>query len=163
MQIKYRGGNEFEIKSKDLEVNLSSRVLINGFLFPGPGEYEKGGVILNGIADEANTIYVANFEELTLCHLGNLGHDLSEDEVKQIGSVDILFLPLGQNGSTELKIALKVLNKIDPKMVIPMLFDEASVSEFRKSEGYTEEALELLKIRKVDLPDDVDCKVVVLK
>lgn len=160
MQIKYKGGNHFEIKAKDLDIVLADNVIINGFTFPGPGEYEKGGVILNGIADLENTIYVARVEDMNVCHLGNIQHELTEDEVKQIGDIDILFLPLGEKGTTDLKTALKLLSKIDPHIVIPMLYTD--LAEFEKSEGITDGEIEVLKIRKSDLPEE-GRQVVILK
>ncbi len=160
MQIKYLGGDKFEIKSKDLEVILSDKVSINSFEFPGPGEYEKAGVIMSGIDDGENTIYVLNIEEMDICYLGKINHDLSEDEAKQIGNVDILFLPLGQSGSVGTKLATKILSAVDPRVVIPMLYED--LSEFKKSEGITDGELDLLKIRKVDLPE-AERRIVILK
>jgi L-ascorbate metabolism protein UlaG (beta-lactamase superfamily) len=152
MQIKFKGKDKFEIKSKELEIILDGKVSINGYEFPGPGEYEKAGVILNGIADGDNTIYVLNAEEMNICYLGKLNHVLSEEEGKEIGDVDILFLPLGEDGSADLKVATKIISTIDPRVVIPMLY--ADLVEFKKSEGVTDGELEVLKIRKIDMPED---------
>lgn len=152
MQIKYLGTDKFEIKSKDLEIILSEKVSINGFEFPGAGEYEKAGVIMSGIDDKENTIYVLTVEDINLCHLGRLGHPLSEEEAKQIGNVDILFLPAGAENTIDLKTAAKVITAIDPKVVVPMLV--ANMDEFKKSEGITDHELDVLKIRKADLPED---------
>lgn len=160
MNIRYLGGDKFEIKSKDLEVILSDKVSINGFAFPGPGEYEKAGVIMSGIDDGKNTIYALSIEEMDICYLGKINHDLSEDEAKQIGSVDILFLPLGDDGSVNTKIATKILSEIDPRVVIPMLYTD--LAEFKKSEGITDGELDLLKIRKIDLPE-AERRIVILK
>lgn len=159
MQIKYKGGDKFEIKSKDLEIVLSKDLVINGFTFPGPGEYEKSGVIVSGIADQENTIYILNLEEMSVCYLDHINHDLNDDEIKQIGAVDILFVPLGEDGSADLKIATKLISKIDPRIVIPMLF--ADLTEFQKNEGSTE-SIDILKIRKVDLPQE-ERRVVILE
>ena len=153
MQIKYKGGDKFEIKSKDLEIILTDKVSVNGFTFPGPGEYEKSGIILSGIADgEKNTIYLLSVDDIKVCYPGRINHDLTEEETKQIGDVDILFLPLGEEESASMKVALKLLSKIDPKIVIPMLFSD--LSEFRKSEGAAEESVDSLKIRKSELPEE---------
>lgn len=152
MQIKYRGGDRFEIKSKDLDVILTDKVIINDFSFPGPGEYEKGGVILNSIEDDGNAIHVARIEEMNICHLGHIKHDLAEDDVKQIGDIDILFLPLGDEETVDLKTALKLLSKIDPRIVIPMLYSD--ISEFKKTEGIVDSELDVLKIKKQDLPQE---------
>lgn len=160
MQIRYMGGAKFEIKVKDAEIILDNGISVNGFDFPGPGEYEKNGVIISGVADQTNTIYTLRAEEINLCYLGRISHDLTEDETKQIGDVDILFLPLGEDGSAEVKIALKLLSKTDPRIVIPMLYKD--LNEFMKSEGITDGELDILKIKKSDLPEE-ERKVVILK
>jgi len=152
MQIKYRGADKFEVKTKDLEIELGEKLVVNDFAFPGPGEYEKGGAIINGIADGSNTIYIIRAEEINLAHLGHISHDLSEEEAKQIGDVDILFLPIGAEGTADLKTALKLLSRIDPRVVIPMLYDD--LTEFMKSEGITDGELDILKIKKSELPEE---------
>lgn len=160
MQIKHKGGATFEIKSKDIEIRLNGGISIDGFNFPGPGEYEKAGVIVNGIADGENTIYSLKVEDINICHLGHLSHDLTEEEAKQIGDVDILFLPLGEEGSAETKIALKILSKIDPRVVIPMLY--ADLTEFKKSEAVTDGEVDVYKVKRAELPED-ERKVVIIK
>jgi|GEM_PF-653550 len=153
MQIKYKGGDKFEIKSKDIDVIFAGGVSVNGFAFPGPGEYEKAGVILNGISDGENTIYVAKIEEINLGYLNKVSHDLSEEETKAIGDIDILILPLGEEGTIDIKTALKIISKIDPRVVIPMLYD-GDLAEFKKSEGITDGETDILKIRKAELPEE---------
>ena len=152
MQIKCLGSKKFEIRAKDIDLLLDGDVSINGFIFPGPGEYEKNGVIVNGIADGENTISTLRLEEINLGYLGLINHDLTEEEAKQIGDIDILFLPLGLEGSADMKTALKLLAKIDPKIVIPMLCSD--LSEFKKSEGISDGELDILKIKKADLPEE---------
>lgn len=160
MQIKYFGGDKFEIKSKDLEVNLSEKVSINGFEFPGPGEYEKAGVIMSGIDDGQNTIHVLSVEDMDICYLGKINHALSEEEAKQIGNVDILFLPLGESGSINVKMATKIISAVDPRVVIPMLYSD--LTEFKKSEGIVDGELDVFKIRKSELPE-TERRIVILK
>lgn len=160
MQIKYLGHEKFEIRTKETKIDLGYKVLVNDFSFPGPGEYEKGGVFVEGIADNGNTIYVLKVEEMNVCYLGKIAHDLKEDEAKEIGNVDILFLPLGEDGSVPVKKAADILSKIDPKIVIPMLYSD--LSEFKNSEGITDGELDILKIKKAELPEE-ERKVVILK
>lgn len=159
MQIKYLGHEKFEIRTKETKIDLGYKVLVNDFAFPGPGEYEKGGVFVEGIADNGNTIYILKVEEMNVCYLGKIAHDLKEDEAKEIGNVDILFLPLGEDGSVPVKKAVDILSKIDPKIVIPMLYSD--LSEFKNSEGITDGELDILKIKKVELPEE-ERKVVIL-
>lgn len=152
MQIRYFGEEKFEIKTGDVTVSLSDKISIGDFVLPGAGEYEKGGVFVEGIPDDGSTIYVINAEDMRLCYLGKVSHELKEAETKEIGAVDILFVPLGENGSANLKLSLENISKIDPRIVIPMLYSD--LAEFKKSEGIVEENIEVLKIKKVDLPED---------
>ena len=160
MQIKYLGKKKFEIKTKEVVLVLDDGISVNDFALSGPGEYEKSGVIINGIADAENTIFALRIEEMNLGYLGLINHDLTEEEAKQVGDIDILFLPLGQEGSADMKTALKLLSKIDPKIVIPMLYSD--LSEFKKSEGISDGEIDVLKIKKADLPEE-ERQVIILK
>lgn len=160
MQIKYKGKDTFELKSKEAEVILSTKISVNDFVFPGPGEYEKAKIILSGIEDKENTIYLLNIEEMKVCYLNRLNHNLTEDEVKEIGDVDILFLPLGDENTIDLKIALKIISNIDPNMVIPMLYTD--LEEFKKSEGIVDDETDVLRIKKGDFIEG-ERKIVILK
>jgi len=160
MQIKYLGGQKFEVKAKEAVIILDEILTVDGFALAGPGEYEKNNAIINGISDNGNTIYAIRTEDINLGYLGRINHVLTEDEAKQIGDVDILFLPLGENGSADLKTALKNLSGVDPKVVIPMLYKD--LTEFKKSEGLTDGEMEIFKIRKADLPEE-ERKIIILK
>lgn len=160
MQIKYFGRDKFEIKVNQGLIALDSHLAINGFDLSGPGEYEKSGVVVLGIPDGQNTIYLIRAEEMTVCHLGHIARELPESEIKEIGDVDILFLSLGEEGTLPAKKALSLLSKIDPKIVIPMLFSD--LSEFKKSEGLSDGEVDILKIKPADLPED-ERKIVILK
>ena len=152
MQIQYKGKEKFEIKLKEATIFLGYNVKIDDFDLPGPGEYEKKGISVFAIPDQNNTINVVHAEDMTLCHLGRLTHELTEDEAKQIGNIDILFLPLGDDSTLALKAALKVLSNVDPRVVVPMLYTD--IEEFKKSEGTVAGEFDVLKIRKADLPEE---------
>lgn len=160
MQIKYLGKEKFEIKLKDSKVDLGYQLSINNFLLPGPGEYEKSGVFVEGLNDDGNTIYIIKAEDLSICYLGKISHDLREDETKEIGDVDILFVPLGEDGSLPVKKASALISKIDPRIVIPMLYSD--LGEFKKSENASGEELDVLKVKKADLPEN-EMKIYILK
>lgn len=95
-----------------------------------PGDYEKSGVTLRGIAafhdDEGgrkrgrNVIFRIEAEGLAICHLGDLGHVPDERQLELIGRVDILFIPVGEIFTFENEDALKTVNAIKPTVVIPM-------------------------------------------
>ena len=71
----------------------------------GPGEYEISGVLIIGIStfhdeDRAktrgkNTIYLIEIDEISICHLGDLGHVLTNEQVEELGNVDVLLIPVG--------------------------------------------------------------------
>ena len=94
-----------------------------------PGEYEVSDISIFGIAarshmDEAGkksaTIYKLQFEDTRVCILGHIYPDLTEDQLEEIGIVDILITPVGGNGYTLDGVgALSLIKKIEPKLVIP--------------------------------------------
>lgn len=94
-----------------------------------PGEYEVSEVSIFGVAarshmDEAGkksaTIYKLLLDDTRVCVLGHVYPDLSEDQLEEIGTVDILIVPVGGNGYTTDGVgALSLIKKIEPKIVIP--------------------------------------------
>ncbi len=70
----------------------------------------------------ANTIFTFTIDGIKVCHLGDLGHILSEKELVEIGSVDILFIPVGGYFTIDAKEATRVAEQIKPKVLIPMHF-----------------------------------------
>jgi len=100
------------------------------FVVDSPGEYSIKDIAIEGIEsfhDNAggaqkgrNTIFLIESEDMRICHLGDLGHALSEKQVEQIGDVDILMIPIGGHASLDGKGAEKVIGQIEPKIIIPM-------------------------------------------
>jgi L-ascorbate metabolism protein UlaG (beta-lactamase superfamily) len=98
----------------------------------GVGSHEAKGVRFKGIAtahDEssgkergANTIFCFALDGINVCHLGDLGHDLSDQAVADIGDVDVLLIPVGGNFTIDAAGAERVCQKLAPKVVIPMHF-----------------------------------------
>ena len=74
-----------------------------------------------------NIIFTFKMDNYVLCHLGDLGHILTEDDVAAIGDVDILFVPVGGNYTIDGKEASKVTKMINPKIVIPMHYKTSRV------------------------------------
>ncbi len=102
-----------------------------------PGEYEVSGVSIFGIAARAHmdeegkktaTIYKVQFEDTRVAILGHIYPDLHEDQLEEIGTVDILITPVGGNGYTlDATGALTVIKGIEPKIVIPTHYDDKSL------------------------------------
>jgi len=96
-----------------------------------PGEYSAKGVNVIGISSfhddkngaerGINTIYVLETEDLRICHLGDLGTDLSEKQLEKINGIDVLMIPVGGGNYTiDGKKAVEIVKKIEPKVIIPM-------------------------------------------
>ena len=99
-------------------------------IITGPGEYEIKGVLIIGIATfhdaeggqkrGKNTIYLMETDGLTVCHLGDLGHVLTTEQVEEIGDVDVLLLPVAGGSTINAPMAAEVIRQLEPKVVIPM-------------------------------------------
>jgi len=152
-------------------------------IFDAPGEYEVSDVGITGIAsfhDEKkgklrgkNTIFVFEFEEAKLAHLGDLGHKLSDSILDQMGKIDVLLIPVGGVYTINPYTACEIVRQVEPKLVIPMHYKMkgmnenifgglANVEEFLKEIGLTVETVDKLNLKKGDLLQDVQ-KVLLLK
>lgn len=75
-----------------------------------------------------NIMYKFTMDGVRFCHLGDLGHDLDDEIVQKIGEVDILFIPVGGTFTVDDKQAWDVVNKIKPKIIIPMHYKIGGLS-----------------------------------
>jgi L-ascorbate metabolism protein UlaG (beta-lactamase superfamily) len=95
-----------------------------------PGEYEIGGTFITGVASfhdnkkgeqrGKNTIYIIEMDDITLCHLGDLGHSLDPHLIEELGDVDILLLPVGEVSTIPIDTAVEIVRQLEPPIVIPM-------------------------------------------
>jgi L-ascorbate metabolism protein UlaG (beta-lactamase superfamily) len=60
------------------------------------------------------------FDGMNICHLGDLGHKLSQGQIGNIGNVDILFIPVGGHYTIGASEAVEVITSLEPRIVIPM-------------------------------------------
>jgi L-ascorbate metabolism protein UlaG (beta-lactamase superfamily) len=67
-----------------------------------------------------NVIFVFEMDHLRLCHLGDLGHPLSGDDIDKLGKIDVLFIPVGGNYTIDGKEAAAIAKAINSHIVIPM-------------------------------------------
>lgn len=121
----------------------------------GPGEYEIKGVSIFGVptyhdtkqgAERGeNTVYVITVDNVRVCHLGDLGHTLSEEQVGEIGEVDILLAPVGGVYTIDASAASQIVSSLEPKVVIPMHYKtpELNAEIFGKLAGVEEFVKEL--------------------
>ncbi|MGH2531290.1 MAG: MBL fold metallo-hydrolase [Thermomicrobiales bacterium] len=104
-------------------------------LVRGPGEYEMHGVFITGIRtfhDQAkgkergfNTVYVIELEGIVVCHLGDLGHALTEEQAEAMSKIDVLMVPAGGGHVIDSTVAAEIVSQLEPKIVIPMQFATA--------------------------------------
>jgi L-ascorbate metabolism protein UlaG (beta-lactamase superfamily) len=88
-----------------------------GIQFKGiPSHHDKS----RGKERGANTIFCFTVDGIRLCHLGDLGHALSQEEIAQIGNVDVLLIPIGGSFTIDAKVAGEVVDDLKPKVIAPM-------------------------------------------
>lgn len=143
------------------------------FIAGNPGEYEISGIIITGIPAEhgkdlakesfGTTIYKFSIDGLVVCHLGDIGQkELSENQLDILGDIDILIIPVGGVYVLDSKEAARVVNQIEPRVIIPMAYSIPGlklkldkVNLFFQEIGMPpKEKLKKLKISKKDLPPE---------
>ncbi len=154
--------------------NAVSVVSTNPFVIEGPGEYELKGVNVVGVGtfhDEKegklrgkNTIYNINIDNVQIAHFGDLGHPLTNQQLEELGAVDVLLIPVGGVYTIEADSAAKIVAQIEPKIVIPMhykieglKFPLEMVSKFLKEMGKEEiVAQNKLVVSSEKLPEELE-------
>lgn len=142
------------------------------FAITGPGDYEVKEIFIKGMLSDAiisdkkyiNTIYVFSLDNISIAFLGALANaEISKEAQEEIGSPDILFVPVGGKGLLDPKGAAKLALSLEPKMIIPMDYDDASLKSFLKEAGEEKaEVVDKLTLKSKDL-DGKEGEVVVLK
>lgn len=75
-----------------------------------------------------NAIFVFDVDGLRMAHLGDLGHVLSTEQIKEIGIVDVLLIPVGGFYTIDAKKAAEVVNQLNPKIIVPMHYKTADLA-----------------------------------
>lgn len=127
-----------------------------------PGEYEIKGVSIIGLPTYhdgkkgtergKNTIYVIEIDGFRLLHLGDLGHKLTDETIKEIGNVDILFIPVGGFYTIDAKEAVEVYKQIGPTIIIPMHYKSDGTGEVLSKLLPLEDFLKESSLRTERLP-----------
>ncbi|HEX9029398.1 MAG TPA: MBL fold metallo-hydrolase [Anaerolineales bacterium] len=143
----------------------------------GPGEYEMGGVFITGVQtnghtkkdpeEPRNTLYVFDFDGVTVAHLGDLRRVPSQAEIEALGNVQVALVPVGGGGGLTASKAVEVVSLLEPGIVIPMHYGDSGniklspVSKFLKEMGVGEvEPQPSLKISRGSVPEET--RVIVL-
>lgn len=138
-------------------------------VFDAPGEYAAKGVAALGFPtyrdrEEGrergqNTVYIFESEDIHICYLGALGHDLSPELLDKLNGVDVLFIPVGDSDTMDAKLAAELVRKIEPNIVIPMHYKIPGLTLSLETEkafcdaigNCPKETLPKLNIKKKDL------------
>lgn len=140
----------------------------------GAGEYEIGGVFITGVQTaaakgkggfndaRANTVFVFNYEDVTVCHLGDLSAILTQAEVEALGTVDVLLAPVGGGNGLNAGQAAELISLIEPSIIIPMHYKLAKtklqldpLAKFLKEMGLSKvEPQDTFKVTKSTLPEE---------
>ena len=161
--------------------NNTDAVKGTSHVITGPGEFEIGGVFITGVQTDAsgkkakeavrNTLYVFDYDGITVAHLGDLKNVPSQAEVEALGTVNVALVPVGGGGGLNAAKAAEVVSLLEPNLVIPMHYATPdskiqleALNKFLKEMGLGVNAVETqaaLKVTRSSLPDET--KVVTLE
>lgn len=146
------------------------------FIIDGPGEYEKKKVVIRGIESDlhreeskiagGNTIFALTMEDLRICHLGDLNQkSLTTEQLKAIGEVDVLFVPVGGISTIDSKEADAIIAQIEPRIIVPMHYKipgvKGELAQLEDIKAFSSNhnldpktTLAKISIKKKDLPEE---------
>ncbi len=104
----------------------------------GPGEYEVSDFSIRGFAatrhidtkedEKKTTVYRIDISDIKIAVLGNVSPDPSEEQLEELGVIDILILPVGGGGYTlDATSAAATARQIEAKVVIPVHYADNSL------------------------------------
>lgn len=159
--------------------NFISTVKGRNQVITGPGEFEIGGVFITGVQTNhrtksspkelRNTLYVFDYDGITIAHLGDIQNVPDQTEVENLGGVNVALVPVGGGGSLNAAKAAEIVSLLEPGIVIPMHYqlpesnlDLSPLSRFLKEMGVGEiEPVPSLKVTRTSVPEE--SRVVVLE
>lgn len=109
------------------------------FVINGPGEFDVKGLFVRGIAATGHekskvdgfdhtTIYAIRMEDISAGFLGSLNQkELTDQQLQELNAVDILFIPVGGKTVCGAEEALRIVNQIEPSVIIPMHFAQKGI------------------------------------
>lgn len=140
------------------------------FILDTPGECDVSSVLVTAIAGDngENVMFRIDAEGMSLVHLGLAKKPPTEKQREVLGNADILFVPVGGDPSYNTETAIKVVNDLEPRVVIPMYFQSdndpkiTSVDKFLKEMGIpAQKSDNKVILKKKDLPTE-ETQVIVL-
>ena len=137
-------------------------------VFDWPGEYEIKDIPVVGFSawtksrskeeegdkGENTILFRFQVDGIKVCHLGELGHTLTSDMLKEIGDVDVLMIKIGKNSNLEAKKASEIIEGIEPRIIIPMGSEDLNTALKGIWSDKVETMDKLVIKSKADLPED---------
>jgi len=140
----------------------------------GPGEFEIGGVFITAVQTDSvgrsgkskdkirNTVYVFDYDGITVAHLGDLQQIPTQSEIELLGTVNVALVPVGGGNSLNAAKAAEVVSMLEPNLVIPMHYATPDskikmddLNKFIKEMGLgKQEAQPSLKVSRTSLPSE---------
>ena len=141
---KSMGGNPYvgsadiiTISHNHFDHNFTDFINTGATIIKTPCTYESDTIKIEGFPsyhDNAkgakrgeNIIFLIESDNFRLCHLGDLGHMLTDSEIDLIDNIDILFIPVDSNFTLNPNVASNLCNKINCKLIIPMHYKTSSI------------------------------------
>ena len=154
--------------------NNSEAVKGASHIIDGPGEFEIGGVFITGVQTDGdgtgkktkdqtrNTLYVFDYDGLTVAHLGDLKQAPPQNDIEALGTVNVALVPVGGGGGLNAAKAAEVISLLEPNIVIPMHYATPdvkvsleSLNKFIKEMGLSKpETQPSLKVTRSSLPEE---------
>lgn len=154
------------------------------FIVTQPGEYEVAGISVfgvesyhdanQGVERGRNIIFTVMLDELRVCHLGDLGHELTPELIEQIGAVDVVLCPVGGHFTIDAATAVKTIHQLEPAYAIPMHYktdhhddkvygELTDLGTFLKEYGMEPQPQPKLHLEKTILPEETELVVLAAK
>jgi L-ascorbate metabolism protein UlaG (beta-lactamase superfamily) len=75
-----------------------------------------------GTENDGNSIFVFEHGDLCVVHLGHLHHTLEPAHIRAIGRADVVLVPVDSGFTMDIDGMMEVLDKLSPRVIIPMHF-----------------------------------------
>jgi len=105
----------------------------------GPGEFELRGVSIYGMAAGGTTVMRVELDDIRVVAIGRLNRQLTEDEIDALGHVDVLVVPVGGGDALSATEATKLVNAVEPAIVVPSRFNTGSAGELEPVDKFAKE------------------------
>ena len=139
-------------------INADGTTQSKGITFKGVSTYHDES---EGKQRGKNIVFCFSIDEINVCHMGDLGHVLNSAQIKEVGNVDVLLIPVGGFFTIDAVAATKICNDLKPRVIVPMHYKTpekdmpiAGVEDFIAGKKNVEQmAKSEVQIEKATLPD----------